>query len=79
MIGEVQLFPQYILISKDFRLTHNNLIGCNVLQFYPFTSLHTRQKTRIKMKNPPIVVGQSLLIVIDILLSFTKTKQSYRT
>jgi hypothetical protein len=31
------------------------------------------------MKNPPIVVGQSLLIVIDILLSFTKTKQSYRT
>jgi hypothetical protein len=55
MIGEVQLFAQYILISKDFRLTHNNLIGCTVLQFYPFTSLHTRQKTCIKMKTLPLL------------------------
>ena len=52
-MGKVHLFLKSTVNNKDFCPTHSFIIECNVLQFRPSTSLHTRQNliSRWKISN----------------------------
>ena len=56
-------FCNILLPVRFLHLTHNNLIECNVLQFRPFTSVHTRQKLLSECKTLPNIAGQPLILV----------------
>ena len=67
------LSKKILLSVRIFHPTHNNLIGCNVLHFCMFTSLHTWRKpiSRCKLSHccGPIVgprVGMSLATKLEI-------------
>lgn len=53
LIWKVNVFPIKTLLSiRTSRPTHNNLVGCNILQLYP---VHFKTKTPIKMEILPLL------------------------